>query len=164
VIGIVDYAYQRWQYNRDQMMSQQEARQELKQLEGDPLIRQRIRSIQRQMAMQRMMAEVPEADVVITNPTTYAVAVRYEPAAMDAPRVVAKGARLVAERIRERAAEFEVPIVERPELARLLYRTVEIGHNVPEDLFRTVAEVLAYVYQIDRRAAKLEERAAAALT
>ena len=163
VIGILDYAYQRWQHLRDLMMTPQEARQELKQLEGDPQIKQRVRSIQRQMAMQRMMTEVPEADVVITNPTTYAVAVRYAPDGMDAPKVVAKGARLVADRIRLLAVDFDVPIVERPELARLLYRTVEVGDFVPENLFRTVAEVLAYVYRIDRRAGKIEEREGAAL-
>jgi flagellar biosynthetic protein FlhB len=161
VIGILDYLFQRWQHRRDLMMSQYEARQEMKQLEGDPQIRQRIRTIQRQMAMQRMMREVPEADVIITNPTTYAVAIRYDPVNMTSPTVTAKGARLVAERMRILAAENGVPIVERPELARTLYRTLEIGHTIPGDLFRTVAEVLAYVYQIDRRQSKIEERRAA---
>lgn len=158
ILGILDFAYQRWQYLRDLRMTQQEARQEMKQFEGDPQIKQRIRQIQRQMAMQRMMREVPTADVVITNPTTYAVALRYDEAVMAAPVVVAKGARLVAERIRDIATEHHVPIVEKRELAQTLYRTVEVGQPVPEGVFRAVAEVLAYVYQIDRRAEKVRER------
>jgi flagellar biosynthesis protein FlhB len=159
-LGILDYGFQRWQHLRDLRMTQQEMRDEIKQLEGDPRIRQRVRQIQRQLAQQRMMAEVPEADVVITNPTTYAVALRYDAGRMDAPRVIAKGIRRMAERIRDTATEHGVPIVERPELARSLYRSVEIGGSVPEDLFRAVAEVLAYVYRIDRRETKLQERAA----
>ena len=109
--------------------------------------------------MQRMMAEVPTADVVNTNPTTYAVALRYDMREMEAPVVVAKGARLLAQRIRELAVEHEVPIVEKPELARAMYRTIDVGQVVPEDLFRAVAEVLAFVYEIDRRAEKVRERA-----
>lgn len=157
-IGILDFAFQRWQYLQDQRMTRQEAVEEMRQLEGDPRIRQRVRQIQRQMAMRRMMVDVPTADVVITNPTTYAVALRYDAGRMQAPRVVAKGMRLVAERIRETAMKNNVPIVERPEVARALFKDAEIGGFVPEDLFRAVAEVLAYVYQIDRRAEKLAER------
>lgn len=163
VIGLFDFAFQRWQHGRDLMMTQQEARQELKELEGDPKIRQRVRQIQRQMAMQRMMADVPEADVVVTNPTTYAVALRYDVGDMAAPIVAAKGARLVAERIRDIAVEHDVPIVERPDLAKTLYRTVEVGQAVSEDLFRAVAEVMAYVYQIDRREEKVRARGEAEL-
>lgn len=159
-IGLFDFAYQRWQFMQDQRMTRQEAQDELKQLEGDPRIKQRVRQIQRQMAMQRMMAEVPEAEVVITNPTTYAIAIRYDAGNMEAPKLVAKGARRVAERIRDIAIENEVPIVERPELARTLFRDVEIGGYVPEQLFRAVAEVLAYVYEIDQRVSKAAERAA----
>lgn len=158
VLGILDYGVQRWMYERDLRMTVQEAREEAKQLEGDPRIKQRIRSIQRQMAMQRMMAEVPTAEVVITNPTTYAVALRYDAATMTAPTVVAKGARLVAERIRDLAVEHNVPIVQKPELARALFQSVEIGRTVPEALFVAVAEVLAFVYEIDRRAEKVRER------
>ncbi len=110
------------------------------------------------MAMQRMMAEVPAADVVITNPVRYAIALRYDMETMDAPRVVAKGMRLTAQRIRDIAAENDVPIVQRPELARTLYRTVEVGQPVPEGFFRAVAEVLSFVYRIDRRADKRRER------
>ncbi len=160
LIGLLDFAFQRWQYLQDQRMTRQEAQDELKQLEGDPRIKQRVRQIQRQMAMQRMMADVPEAEVVITNPTAYAVALRYEPAKMEAPRVVAKGARRVAERIRELAVENDVPIVERPELARALFRDIEIGGHVPESLFKAVAEILAYVYEIERRESKIAERIA----
>ncbi len=162
LIGLFDFALQRWQFNQDQRMTRQEAQDELKQLEGDPRIKQRVRQIQRQMAMQRMMSDVPEAEVVITNPTMFAVALRYDSGSMQAPTVVAKGARRVAERIRDIATEHDVPIVERPELARALFRDIEIGGNVPEGLFKAVAEVLAYVYQIDQREAKVAERLATA--
>ncbi len=159
ILGILDYGFQRWQYGRDLMMTVQEAKEELKQLEGDPRIKQRIRQIQRQMAMKRMMAEVPEADVIITNPIRFAVALRYDAKSMDAPVVIAKGARLLAKRIREIAEEHDVPIVEKPELARALFKNIEVGQPVPEDLFRAVAEVLAFVYKIDRREEKRRERA-----
>jgi len=158
VIGLLDYAFQRWQYERDLRMTVQEAREEMRELEGDPRIRQRVRQIQRQLAMQRMMREVPTADVIITNPITYAVALRYDAERMGAPVVTAKGARRLAERIQKIARENSVPVVQRPELARTLYRTVEIGQAIPENLFRIVAEVLAYIYQIDRRRDKQQER------
>ena len=158
VLGLLDYAFQRWQYDRNLMMTVQEAREELREYEGDPRIKQRIRQIQRRIAMQRMMAEVPKADVVITNPVHYAVALRYDGGRMLAPVVIAKGARLLAERIRDVAVEHDVPIVQKPDLARNLYRTVEAGQPIPEPLFRAVAEVLAYVYQIDRRVEKARER------
>ena len=158
VLGILDYGFQRWQYERGMMMTQQEAKEEMKEYEGDPRIKQRIRQIQRQIAMQRMMSEVPKADVIVTNPIRFAVALRYDPASMAAPMVVAKGARLLAERIRNIATEHNVPIVQKPELARAMFKSVEIGHAVPEHLFRAVAEVLAYVYRIDRRKEKIRER------
>lgn len=154
VIGIVDYGYQFWQRQQDLRMTVQEARQESKELEGDPQIKRRVRQLQRQMAMQRMMADVPKAEVVITNPTHYAIALRYDMDVMKAPVVVAKGARLMAQRIREIAVEHDVPIVQRPELARTLFRTIELGEPIPEHLFRAVAEVLSYVFQIDRREEK----------
>ena len=157
-LGILDYGFQYWQHERSLMMTAQEAKEELKEYEGDPRIKQRIRQIQRRIAMQRMMADVPKADVIVTNPTRFAVALRYDPSTMRAPVVVAKGTRLVAERIRDLALEHSVPIVQKPELARTLYRTLEVGHPVPESLFRAVAEVLAYVYQIDRRVEKMQER------
>ncbi|HOZ48094.1 MAG TPA: flagellar biosynthesis protein FlhB [Candidatus Hydrogenedentes bacterium] len=158
VLGVLDYGYQYWQHGQDLRMTVQEARQEAKELEGDPRIKARVRQIQRHIAMQRMMRQVPTADVVITNPTTYAVALRYDMANMAAPVVVAKGARLLAERIRNLAIEHSVPIVHKPELARALYRTIEVDQPVPEHLFRAIAEVLAYVYEIDRRAEKRRER------
>lgn len=160
VIGLFDYAFQWWKRNEDLKMTVQEAREEAKELEGDPQIRRRIREIQRRMAYQRMMREVPAADVVITNPVRCAVALRYDAANMDAPVVVAKGMRLVAARIREIAVENQVPIVEKPELARLLHRTVDLGKPVPEKLFVAVAEILAFVYRIDRRPEKTREREA----
>lgn len=158
VLGILDYGYQRWQYLQELRMTVQEAREESKEIEGDPRIRQRIRQVQRQMAMQRMMRAVPEADVVVTNPTRFAVALRYNAREMEVPVVTAKGARLLAERIRELAVEHNVPIVQKPDLARMLYRTIEVGQPVPEDLFVAVAEVLAFVFEIDRRAEKMRER------
>ncbi len=158
VLGLLDYGFQRWQYERGLMMTVQEAREELREYEGDPRIKQRIRQIQRRIAMQRMMAEVPRADVIVTNPVRFAVALRYDAEKMLAPIVVAKGARILAERIRDVAIEHDVPIVQKPELARSLFRTVELGQPIPEPLFRAVAEVLAYVYQIDRRAEKVRER------
>jgi flagellar biosynthetic protein FlhB len=160
VLGILDFGFQRWQYGRDLMMTTQEAKEEAKQFEGDPRIKQRIRQIQRQMAMKRMMADVPKADVIITNPIRFAVALRYDVANMQAPIVVAKGARLLAKRIREIAEEHDVPIVEKPELARALFKTIEVGQSVPEGLFKAVAEVLAFVYKIDKREEKVRERAA----
>ncbi|MFP4192018.1 MAG: flagellar biosynthesis protein FlhB [Candidatus Hydrogenedentota bacterium] len=158
ILGIIDFAFQRWQHEQDLRMTVQEAKQETKEMEGDPQLKQRVRQIQRQLATQRMMEEIPLADVVVTNPVTYAVALRYDPESMQAPTVVAKGARLLAERIREIAIENDVPIVERPDMARTLYKGVEVGHPVPENLFRAVAEVLAYVYKIDRRTEKIRER------
>jgi len=157
-IGLIDYAYQRWQTMRDLRMTAQEAKQEAKELEGDPQIKRRVRQLQREMATRRMMGDVPEADVVVTNPTHYAVALRYDAANMQSPVVTAKGARLLAQRIREIATEHAVPVVQRPELARTLYQHVEIGQDVPEDLFRVTAEVLAFVYRIDQRAEKVKER------
>ena len=158
VLGILDYGYQRWQYLQELRMTVQEAREETKEIEGDPRIRQRIRQIQRQMAMQRMMRAVPEADVVVTNPTHFAVALRYNAREMEVPVVTAKGARLLAERIRALAGGHRVPIVQKPDLARMLYRTIEVGQPVPENLFVAVAEVLAFVFEIDRRAEKIRER------
>lgn len=158
LIGIVDFGYQRWQHAKDLMMTQHEAKQETKELEGDPHVKRRVRQIQRQLATQRMMADVPEADVVITNPTQYAVAIRYAHDDMETPLVVAKGMRLIADQIREIAIENGVPIVQRPELARALHKNVEIGQPISEELFRAVAEVLSFVYGIDRRADKIRER------
>ncbi|MBI5117002.1 flagellar biosynthesis protein FlhB [Candidatus Poribacteria bacterium] len=151
VLGLADYGFQRYQFEQDIRMTKEEVRQEIKDFEGDPQIRARIRRVRRQMAISRMMAEVPRAHVVVTNPTSLAVALKYEMREMPAPVVVAKGARLMAERIREVAASNGVPIVENVPLAQMLFKSVEIGSPIPERLYRAVAEVLAYVYQIDTR-------------
>ena len=150
-LGLIDYGFQRYQFEQDIKMTKEEVRQEIKDFEGDPQIRARIRRIRRQMAISRMMAEVPRAAVVVTNPTALAIALQYETEKTAAPVVVAKGARLTAERIREIAAANSVPIVENAPLAQMLYKSVEVGGYIPEQLYRAVAEVLAYVYQIDKR-------------
>jgi flagellar biosynthetic protein FlhB len=150
-VALLDYAFQKWKFERDIRMTRQEVRDELKEMEGDPHLRHRRRQIQRQLANQRMARQVPESDVVITNPTELAIAIKYEPHEMAAPVVVAKGAGFVAERIRKIARENDVPLVENKPLAQALYRTVEIGHPVPIELYEAVAEVLAYVYQLKGR-------------
>ncbi len=151
LLGLLDYGFQRYQFEQDIKMTKEEVRQEIKDFEGDPQIRARMRRVRRQMAMNRMMAEVPRAHVVITNPTELAIALKYDMDKMRAPVVVAKGARLMAARIREVAAANRVPIVEKAPLAQLLFKSVEINMPIPENLYQAVAEVLAYVYQIDRR-------------
>ena len=150
VLAVADYFYQKWQFKDNMKMTKQEVKDELKNTEGDPRIKRQIRKLQYEVAMRRMMADVPKADVVITNPTHLAVALKYE-AGMDSPLVVAKGARLQAERIKEMAQLHDIPIVENKPLARTLFASVEIGGLVPEFLFAAVAEVLAYVYQIKNR-------------
>lgn len=152
VLGIIDYLVSRWRLERQLRMTKQEVRDELKRMEGDPLIKQRRRQLQQRLAMQRIRTEVPKADVVVTNPTEFAVALKYDEATMAAPRVVAKGVDLLAQRIRQVAQEHGVPVVQRPPLARALYATVDVGKEVPSDFYRAVAEVLAYVYQLSRRA------------
>lgn len=147
ILAILDYAFQRWDYEQSMKMTRQEIREELKQTEGDPLLRARVRSVQREMARRRMMEEVPKADVVVTNPTEIAVALRYEPG-MPAPQVVAKGRRLIAERIRNAALEHDIPIVRNVPLAQALYKAVNVGQYIPGDLYTAVAEVLAYVYKL----------------
>ncbi len=152
-LAVLDYGYQRWQHEKRLRMTRQEVKEEFKQTEGDPLIKSRIKAIQREMARRRMMAEVPKADVVVTNPTELAVALKYEARQMEAPKVVAKGAGHIARRIRELAAESGVPLVEDKPLAQALYKTVELGQTIPYALYAAVAEVLAYVYRLKRRRA-----------
>jgi len=147
-LAVLDFFFQRWDLERKLRMTREELKEELKQTEGDPLVRARIRQLQREMARRRMMAEVPKADVVITNPQEIAVALRYEIQEMPAPQVVAKGRGLLAQKIKEMAREHGVPVVEDPPLARLLYAQVEVGDFIPEDLYRAVAEILAYVYRL----------------
>ena len=151
VLAIFDYMYQRWQFQQDLRMTKQELREEMKRMEGDPLIREQRRHIQRQLAMQRMAAEVPKAHAVITNPTHFAIAIRYDQDSMAAPKVVAKGQDHMARRIRELAMEHGVPIVEKPALARALYRAVQVGQEIPVEFYRAVAEVLAFVYRLPNR-------------
>jgi flagellar biosynthetic protein FlhB len=150
VLAAADYAYQRWQTTQDLMMTKQEVKDEYKQTEGDPQIKGKIKQKQRQMAMSRMMQEVPKADVIVTNPTHFAVALVYEKG-MSAPKVLAKGQDLVAQRIKEVAREHDIMIVENKPLARALFDTVEIGGFVPESLYKAVAEVLAYVYKLKHK-------------
>ena len=148
VLALLDYAFQKWKHEQDLKMTTQEVREEMKNLEGDPQIAARRRAVQRQLAENRISGAVPKADVVITNPTELAVAVQYDPETMAAPVVVAKGAGLIAQRIRRLALENDIPIVEKKPLAQALYREVEVDHPVPEDKYAAVAEVLAYVYQL----------------
>jgi flagellar biosynthetic protein FlhB len=148
LLAAVDYAFQRWQHEKSLKMTKQEVKDELKQREGDPAVKARIRSIQREMARRRMMEAVPEADVVVTNPIHLAVALKYDPNEMMAPRVIAKGAELVAERIKETAKAHGVPLVEDKVLAQTLFKSVEIGQFIPVSLYQAIAEVLAYVYQL----------------
>ncbi|MCC6501706.1 MAG: flagellar biosynthesis protein FlhB [Deltaproteobacteria bacterium] len=151
VIAAIDYAYQKWTFEKGLRMSKEEIKEEMKETEGDPIIKARIKSMQREMARKRMMADVPKADVVITNPTHIAVAIRYDREKGGAPIVVAKGAGFVAEKIRELARKSGVPVLENKPLARTLYKTVRIGMEIPADLYKAVAEVLAYVYRLRKR-------------
>ncbi|MEE2657948.1 MAG: flagellar biosynthesis protein FlhB [Candidatus Latescibacterota bacterium] len=151
LLALLDYAFQRWDYEKNLRMTRQEVKEELKQQEGDPLIRSRIRSIQREMAQKRMMGDVGEADVVVTNPTHFAVALNYDPGTMPAPVVVAKGQRLVAHKIKELARAAGVPLVENKPLARALFKSVQVGDQIPEELFKATAEVLAFVFQLKSR-------------
>lgn len=150
-LAILDYGFVRWEMEEKMKMTKQEQKEEMKETEGDPHIKSKIRSIQQQMARRRMMAAVPTADVVITNPTHFAVALKYDASTMEAPMVLAKGQDLVAEKIREIAREHSIPLVENPPVARLLHSKVEIGQSIPEDLFKAVAEILAYVYSLKRK-------------
>lgn len=147
-IVALDLPYQLWSFHNKLKMTKEELRQEAKESEGDPHLKARIRAQQREVARRRMMSEVPTADVVVTNPTHFAVALKYSEGKMRAPRVVAKGADAVAARIRELAAEHQVPLLEAPPLARALFRHAELGDEIPATLYAAVAEVLAYVFQL----------------
>lgn len=152
ILALLDYLYQKYDYEKNMRMSKQDIKDEFKNTEGDPLIRSKVRERQRQMAMKRMMQELPKADVVITNPTHFAVALKYEASEMSAPKVVAKGADYLALKIKEIARKNEIVIVEKKPLARALYHQLEIGDVVPETFFKAVAEILAYVYRIKGKA------------
>jgi len=148
ILALLDYAYQKYDFEKNIRMSKQEIKEEMKDYEGSPQTKARIRRIQREMSNRRMMREIPKADVVITNPTHLAVALKYNQSEMEAPMVVAKGERLLAEKIKEIATEANVPIVENKPLARSLFSMCEVGSYVPSQLYRAVAEVLAYVYRL----------------
>ena len=147
-IALADLLYQRWNYTKQLRMTRQEVKEERKQQEASPEIKNRIRSLQLTAMRKRMLQDVPTADVVITNPTHYAVALRYDSENMNAPQVVAKGADFLCERIKEIANEHNVQIIEKPELARALYATAEVGQAIPNTLFVAVAEVLAMIYRM----------------
>lgn len=148
ILAVLDYAAQRWKYEQDLRMTHQEVREEMRNMQGDPQIVARRRAIQRQMVLNRISSSVPKADVIVTNPTELAVAIQYVPDEMAAPVVVAKGAGVLAQRIRKLGLEHNIPVVERKPLAQLLYKEVDIGKPIPTDAYAAVAEVLAYVYQL----------------
>lgn len=147
-LAAADWFYQRWSFNQQMKMTKQEIKDEHKQTEGDPMIKGRLRALRMQRARQRMMAAVPKASVVVTNPTHYAVALQYDQDSMGAPILVAKGVDLIAKRIRDLATENEVPIVENPPLARALYATVDLDEEIPPEHYKTVAEIIGYVMKL----------------
>ena len=148
VLAIIDYSYQRWQTKKSLKMTKEEVKEEYKQTEGNPQIKSAIRSKQRRIAMRRMMANVPKADVVITNPTHLAIAIQYKPGEMNAPVVLAKGAYKIAERIVDVARDYDLPVIQNIPLARGLYRVVEIDEEIPSEFYVAMAEILAYVYRL----------------
>jgi len=157
ILGILDWVYNWWDVERRIKLTRHELKEELKQTEGDPWVKARIRQKQREIARRRMLAEVPKADVVVTNPTHYAVALKYELGKMISPQVIAKGKNFLAQKIREIAEMHKVPIYHDPPLAQLLYEKVEIGEYIPEELYQAVAKVLAYVYMLKKKMEKIKE-------
>ena len=152
VVALADFAYQKHEFLKQQRMTKQEVKDEFKQMEGDPKVKGRIRQIRTQRARKRMMAAVPKADVVVTNPTHFAVALEYKPESMAAPRLIAKGMDHMALKIRETAVDHGVAIVENPPLARTLYRNVEVDEEIPPEHYKAVAEVISYVFKMQHRA------------
>ena len=148
VLSLVDFAYQRWEHEKSLKMTKQEVKDEHKQTQGDPKIKARIRKIQLEVAQRRMMEAIPEADVVITNPTQLAVALKFDANEMIAPCVIAKGAGYIAQRIKQKAEEHQIPVVENKPLAQTLYQATQIGDLIPVELYQAVAEILAYVYRL----------------
>ncbi len=153
VLGVIDLAYQRWRMSRDLRMTKQQVKDEMKQTEGDPEVKRRRARMQHQIAMHRISAAVPRADVIVTNPEHISIAIKYDQETMHAPRVIAKGADHIAIRIRQIALKHSIPIVERKPLARALYKDVAVGQEIPPDYYSAVAEVLAYVYRLGGRMA-----------
>lgn len=152
-LGVADYLFQKWQHTQEMKMTKQQIKDERKETDGDADIKGRIRRIGRQIAMGQLKRDVPKADVIVTNPTHYAIALKYDPNTMNAPRVVAKGVDFMAFRIRELAIASSVPVVEKPELARALYKHAQVGKPIDSRFFQAVAEVLAYVYRLQGKAA-----------
>ena len=150
VLAAADYFYQRWELEKEMRMTKQEVKEEIKSREGDPMIKARIKRVQREAASRRMMEEVPKADVIVTNPTHIAVALKYDET-MVSPRVIAKGADLIAEKIRALAREHNIPIVENKPLARTMFKTLKIGQSIPRELYTAVAEVLSYVFRLKKK-------------
>jgi flagellar biosynthesis protein FlhB len=148
ILAVLDFLWQKYRYKEKLKMSKQDIKDEFKQTEGDPQVKSRQRQVQYRWAMRRMMAEVPEADVVITNPSHYAVALKYEYKKMKSPKLVAKGKDLIAERIKQVAREHDVPVVENPPVARAIYSSVDIGEFIPREFFKPIAEILAYIYKL----------------
>ena len=148
VLAAADFGYQKWKFHKDMMMSKQEVKDEYKNSEGDPQVKGQIKAKMREASRRRMMQQLPQADVVITNPTHYAVAIKYEPSEKDAPYVLAKGEGYLAQKIKEVAKESGIEIVENKPVARMLYHNVEIGEAVPPELYQAVAEILAFVYHL----------------
>lgn len=151
ILGIIDYFYQRYKHSRELRMTKQQVKDEMKQMDGDPDVKRRRMRMQQQIAMQRIGSSVPKADVIVTNPEHYAVAISYDQNSLGAPRVVAKGADFIALRIRQIALQHGIPIVERPPLARALFRQVPVGQEIPPDFYKAVAEILAYVYRLGNK-------------
>ncbi len=154
MIAFFDYFYQRYEYTKSLRMSKKEIKDEYKRLEGDPLVKQRQRDVQRQMAQSRQMGAVPNADVVVTNPIHLAIALSYKPNKMKAPRVLAKGKRLVAQDIRRLATEHQIPIIENPPLAQAMFPLIEVDEEVPPEFYKAVAEILAFVYNLKHKKAR----------
>ncbi|MBC7765149.1 MAG: flagellar biosynthesis protein FlhB [Hyphomonadaceae bacterium] len=152
IMGVFDYGYQRWEYEKSLKMSKQEIKDEYKLMEGDPKVKGKIKEAQRLIGMRRMMQEIPKADVVITNPTHFAIAIQYDEKKNKAPVVIAKGQDLIALKIKEQAKIYNINIVENKPLAQTLFKTTEIGDAIPEDLYQAVAEILAFVYQLRQKA------------
>ena len=148
LLGLIDFAYQKWKHKKDMKMTKQQVKDEMKQAEGDPAVKKRRLRMQQQIAMQRIAAAVPKADVIVTNPEHYSVAIRYHADEMHAPKVIAKGADILALRIRQIALLRGIPVLQRPPLARALYRQVAVGQEIPPEFYKTVAEVLAFVYRV----------------
>jgi flagellar biosynthetic protein FlhB len=161
VLALLDYGYQRLRHEKDLRMTKEEVKEEMRRMEGDPIIKQRRRRMQFAAAMQRIRKNVPTADVVVTNPTELAIAIKYDAESMRAPTVVAKGRGLLAQKIREIAIQHGVPIVEKKPLAQALYKTVEVGQEVPEQFYKAIAEILAYVYELSGRARRMRAMPAA---